>query len=59
MGVEDYGKDDREYWSVKYAEGCGAVDSEDLDACGHCADCTDDYDDAQEANKEAYDYGRH
>jgi hypothetical protein len=21
-------------------EGCGAVDADDLDACGHCADCT-------------------
>lgn len=20
--------------------GCGAVDAEDLDACGHCSDCT-------------------
>lgn len=20
--------------------GCGAVDADDLDACGHCADCT-------------------
>lgn len=21
-------------------DGCGAVDSDDLDACGHCSDCT-------------------
>jgi hypothetical protein len=22
-------------------DGCGAVDADDLDACGHCTDCTD------------------
>lgn len=21
-------------------DGCGAVDADDLDSCGHCADCT-------------------
>lgn len=50
------GQEDRGYWNDKYAEGCGAVDSEDLDACGHCSDCTD-IDDEDEANREAYSYG--
>ena len=57
---EDYGRDDREYWSVKYAEteclehgGTMIYDEDEGEwVCTECA-----YDDKQAANEEAYDYG--